>query len=339
MDMRVSIMTLLSIAVLLSGCTTVLGPEGGNERAAADAQFIYKETLRDQESLRGESLKDIKTYSDPAKAAQALQRPTAVAADAFRVYATDRVPDGRLTIFDRSLRTMTTLTAPMVLAPAVAAPYREPSAVAVDAAGYVYIADPLQSRVFGLDRDGRLLYTIGLTGDLVFPSALAMDSDRGRLYVADRNSNVVRVYGVRGTLLLTIGGGGTKKDLRMPIGIAVDRSGRCYVLDGAKNRVLIYDGEGKFLSGFPITTGRMGAAVKPAGMAVDSAGRIYVSDTMSNSILIFDGDGAFLQQWGKMGNRQGEFWHPSGIFIDKQDTIFIADQMNGRIQVYERQEK
>lgn len=330
---------ILILGLLLSalpGCAVILGHDEPAETGPVAGQFdlVYVETLRDQASLRGENLLDMKRYGDPVQASQALQRPVDVSADTFRVYVVDRHPAGRLTIFERGPRTMTSLTAPLAPPILPQVPFIEPSAVALDEAGYVYVADAGQGRVFGLDTAGTLLFTLGKTGDLSFPVSLAVDGRRGRLYVADRNANVVRVYVSRSVLLFTIGGSGKKGELRMPIGVAVDSAGRSYVLDGARARVRLYDEQGAFLKAFPVRVDKESPAVKPAGIAVDSSGRIYVTDTLNNVIHIFDREGTLLRRWGRMGTRRDEFWSPTGIFIDGQDTIYVADQMNGRIQVY-----
>ena len=334
---RVLIIILVVSAAALAGCAAVLGTDEGSEEAYAEAQIrlVYAETLRDQESLRGESLRDVKTYDDPVKAAQALQRPSAVAADPFRVYVTDRAPSGRLVIFDRGLRTMASLTAPVLPATISSPPYLEPTAVALDEAGYVYVADAGRGRVYGLDRSGALLFTIGNTGELSYPAALAVDKKQGRLYVADRNANSVLVYAARGRLLFRIGSSGRKGDLRRPVGVAVDRDGQCYVLDGARNRVRLYDANGAFLKAFRVSSGMKGAAVRLTGIAINSAGHIYVVDQLNSVIIVLDKDGTLLRRWGRMGNSRDEFWNPSGIFIDGQDAVYVADQMNGRIQVYQ----
>lgn len=337
--MRSRRILLLCIAALCSSCAVIVGQDEPSEdlRAAKQIRFVYVETLRDENSLSGESLREVKDYDDPVKAGRALQRPTSVAADPFRIYVTDRSPIGRLAMFDRGLRTMTTQTGPIVPAPMAGEPFIEPMAVALDVTGYVYVADAVQGRVFGLDRNGALAFTIGKTGDLASPAALAVDSKLNRLYVADRNAHAVRIYDFRGHPLFSIQGSSKKGDLRMPVGVAVDRDGRCYVLDGTRKRVYVYDRSGVFLRTFPVASGKGESAERPVGIAVDSAGLVYVSDQMSNRIFIFDGDGSFLQHWGRMGNRRDEFWGPAGIFIDQQDTIYIADEMNGRIQVYQRE--
>jgi DNA-binding beta-propeller fold protein YncE len=326
-----------SLVTVAAGCSVILGPSDESEEAlsAAQIRFQYIETLRDQESLRGESLREVKVYADASTAAQALLRPVSVAADHARVYVTDGPSPGRLAIFDRGLRTMVTLTAPALPAGMVTTPYIEPVAVTVDEAGYVYVADPGQAKVFGLDPAGGLLFTLGKTGDLSYPAALAADPKRGRLYIADRNANRVRVHAFRGEQLFALGGSGKPGDLRRPVGVALDRAGLCYVLDGSRERVFIYDTNGVHLRDFPVSPGEKTVARRPAGIAIDRAGHIYVSDQLNSVILIFDPNGVPLQQWGRMGSGRDEFWSPSGIYIDGQDMIYIADQMNGRVQVYQ----
>lgn len=327
----------LCLGLTLSGCALILGGEDAAPPATGTLRIDYVETLRDSASLRGESFRDTKVFGDPAAAALALHQPVAVAADAFRVYVADRSP-ARLVIFDRGERNATIVSGPSPTLPVPAAGFSsfiDPTAVAIVEGGTVYVADAQLGRVVGLDRTGAMLLLIGHRGELASPAGLAVDLARDRLYVADQSVGRVRVFTLRGHMLFDIGGSGKKNDLKMPVGVAVTRTGMSYVLDARALRVFVYDAEGKPLRSFRLIDERGAKLVKPAGIALDSAGHVYVTDTVSNSVVVYGQDGVFLQRWGSMGSRRDELWSPAGIFIDSRDTIYIADQMNGRVQVYQ----
>lgn len=305
----------------------------------------YVETLREQASLRGESFRINKQPASPAEAAVMLRRPTAVAADLFRVYVTDRYTEpalgstARIFIFERSSQTVSIIrsdSSPTAAMYETRARLIDPFGIAVDAAGMIYVSDAQQGLVFGLDRLGARLLTVGRMGDLGYPVSVAVDAPRGRLYVADRQGGVVRAFTTRGERLFDLGVPDRKKGrLRMPVGVAVDRGGTCYVLEAGRKKVQVYDVNGRNVRSFPLTAGANSAGMKPAGIAVDSDGHVYVTDVFNNAIHIFDADGSYLQSLGRMGSNRDEFWSPLGIFIDSRDTIFIADEMNSRIQVYQ----
>ena len=328
------------VAVMLAmfaSCSFIAGTEEGAQ--AIDAQRVpldYIETLMNAASVQGQGFQRVNQASD---AATSLKLPAGVFADANRVYVTDLYTGGtvsapRVIVLDRGAGTFSAL--PVPVAPADGK-LLNPVDVAVSADTVVFVADAQQGRVFGYDRRGTLLLIIGKSGDLIRPVSLALDQVRARLYVADSHARSVRVYSTLGDQLFSIGGTSASGPggLRTPIGVALDREGRIFVLDQHRRRVHVYDPDGNILQTFPVSDGVPGGPWQPKALAVDSAGHIYVTDSIHNTVLIFDRDGKFRTTWGKMGSQPGDFWSPMGIFIDPRDMIYIADQTNGRVQVYQ----
>ncbi len=316
----------------IAGRNDVLSPTGG-----AELRLLYVETLRNEASLRGESLRELANATDPATT---LQRPNSVFADAFRVYVTDTYPykptgpgaavtSARVFVFERGERTVRVLDSTKDVR------LLAPSGIAVDATGVIFVSDSQQGRVFGYDRNGRLLMEIGRAGDFSSPSGLAVDSFRNRLYVADSHARQVKVYTTAtGNRLSEISGSETT-GFKFPTAITLDRAGNLYVLDGRGLRVVVYDPDGKFVRAFGISGGVPGISVRPRGIAADSAGHVYVTDSVNNNVLIFDVDGTLLRTWGRTGALIGDFLTPAGIFIGDHDYIYIADQTNGRVQIFQ----
>ena len=325
---------LLLLTYLAAGCAVIAGPEEASDQGFPGRQLRieYRETLRNQASLGGESLRET-SYGVPAGAS--LQQPNSVYADQFRVYVTDRLPSPRVVIFDRGERTMTVISGPTPsVIPAVQ--FVDPSGVAVDEVNNIYVADPPQGKVFGLDRKGAPRLVFGATGELSYPAALAVDRRRGRLYIVDKHAHVVRVYAGMGARLFELSDMGKEPALRAPVAIALDRTGNSYTLDTSPSRVIVHGSDGRFLRSFPVKNKAAGGKSRLRGIAVDSRGHIYITDHLNSMILIFGPDGAFLQSWGRLGSAMhDDFRNPAGIFIDEQNKIYIADQMNGRIQVYQ----
>ncbi len=326
----------ISILFGVSACSVIIGKHDAQPAAELPFRLTFIESLRNAKSLRGESFREFagNTPSPPS-----LQRPTSVFADQFRVYVTDSgLPDG-IVIFERANGTFAVL-------PTANGPGKllAPTGVVVDGAGVIYVSDGQQGRVFGYDRTGRLLTVFGRPlplqtlqglGDLVAPAGLAVDLARNRLYIADTQAQQVKVFGAAGMHLFDIGNSGRKGDLKFPVGVAVDRSGTVYVLDGLRLRVYLFDPDGKFLSSFSLKGTVAGQSLKPRGIAVDSAGHVYVVDSVNNNVLIFDPNGSLVVTWGRTGTLNGDFWTPVGIFIDSHDLVYIADQTNSRIQTFQ----
>jgi DNA-binding beta-propeller fold protein YncE len=326
------LITTLLIAVSSAGCAFIAGQDdpGAPGEGVKHIRLNYVETLRNQASLRGEGFLDVvHTAGTPTT----LQRPNSVFADAFRVYVTDQAQPPRVFIFDRGDRTASILAVPV---PPAAGSLVNPLGIAVDIDGVIYVADAQQGKVFGYDRNGALLLTFGKTGDLAYPTGIAIDKRRNRIHIADSHAHLVKTFTILGERLFEIGvAGPADQRPKSPAGIALDGEGRIHVLDSRSRRVLIYDPEGRFMRSFPLSRGGAGDSVKPGGIAVDSAGHIYVTDSVNNNILIFESDGSFLRTWGKTGNLKGDFWSPQGLFIDERDMLYVADQTNSRVQVYQ----
>ncbi len=326
-----------------TGCSMIVGKDDTPVQKGLTLRFV--ETLRNEASLRGESLKEASYNTDRATT---LQQPNSVFADAFRVYVTDTAnivsattsTFARVFVFDRGERTVAifdgTQPPPADTIGIDKGTLIAPGGITVDAAGTLWVSDSQQGKVFGYTRNGRLLSIIGKFGELARPVGLAADYHRNRLYIADAHAQLVKVFSTDGARLFEIGASGKAgEDSKFPGAIALDRNGNLSVLDTKRRLVRKYDPDGKFVKTFGLSGADPGSAVKPRGLAIDSDGHLYVTDTASNNILVFDQEGELLFTWGRTGSLSGEFWSPAGIFIDDRDFIYIADQTNGRIQIFQ----
>ncbi len=183
------------------------------------------------------------------------------------------------------------------------------SAVAVDSAGNLYIADSDNYRIRKVSPDG-VITTIagtgtgGYSGDgglainaqINLPYAVAVDS-AGNVYIADL-SYVVRKVSPEG-IITTVAGNGTKgysgdggpatnASLNVPTGIAVDNAGNLYIADFYNQRVRMVSPERTITTVAGGGTAALGAygngeggpatnaEVDPLAVAVDAAGNLYI---------------------------------------------------------------
>jgi Bacterial Ig-like domain (group 3)/NHL repeat len=193
-----------------------------------------------------------------------------------------------------------------------------PSAVAVDASGNLYIADTNNQRIRKVT--GTTISTIAGNGDELFagdggaataasldlPTGVAVDAS-GKVYIADRHNQRVRV---------------------------VDTSGNISTLAGS--------GAVTFAGGFS-GDGSSGAAAtlaKPSGVSVDAAGKVYIADTdnqrirqVSNGAIATvagTGDQGF---GGDAGPATGAILNsPKAVAPDAAGNFAIADKLNERIR-------
>ena len=208
--------------------------------------------------------------------------------------------------------------------PATDADLYNPSAVAVDAGGNVYIADRDNGRIRKVDNAGIITTVAGggsfsfndegglaINGYLGHPTDIVFNG-RGDLYIADPDYNRVRKIDANGIITTVVGictstsctgsfsgdgGLASTAGLNHPTGLAFDANGNLYIADTGNNRIRKVDGNdiittvaGNGLEGFG---GDGGAATSaelssPSAVAVDVAGNLYINDGVAGSYYFPD---------------------------------------------------
>lgn len=178
-------------------------------------------------------------------------------------------------------------------------------------------------------------------GELSAPGRVAIDSDSGDVYVADRGNDRIEVYGAEaggGTYLTQFGAG-----LDAPFGIAIDQgSGDVYVTDSGNSRIVKYNSDGAAVPTFTIDAGftspALGTAANQIGdfeadIAVDpTSGDLLVADAANNLVKRFSSSGAHLANFGGSDSPDGAFTGlldldvaPNGdiVVLDSQGPVFV----------------
>ena len=206
--------------------------------------------------------------------------------------------------------------------PALGASFHDLGAVAVDAAGNLFIGDAVNNRIRRVDAASQIVTTIagtgisGFSGDggpatqaqLRGPFGVAVDS-AGNLYIADFNNHRIRRVDQATQTITTIAGTGvpvssadsgpaTQTALNGPNGVSVDAAGNLYVAELGGHRIRRIDIASGIIaavagSGESTVFGDNGPATKaglnlPWSAAVDSDGNIYFADTLNNRICKVD---------------------------------------------------
>lgn len=261
--------------------------------------------------------------------------------------------------------------------PALRATLNFPSAVAVDAAGHLYIADTMNHRIRRVDAATGTITTVAGTGQKRFggdggpgtaaalnePTALALDG-RGGLYIADQSNNRVRRLDLATGTIRTAAGNGesgysgdgvpaTEASLAGPSGLAVGPDGALYIADTFNGRIRRVDPETGLIGtvagdgseyryqGHP---GEFSTSLsRPYGIAIEREGHLLITDSDSHLIRRWDCRrkiitlvaGTGLAQYSGDGGppAAGGLSYPFGVAVDGTGNIYIADTFNHRIRV------
>jgi len=181
----------------------------------------------------------------------------------------------------------------------------------------------------------------GKTASFNEPVGPAVDS-AGNLYVADRQSHLIRKISPEG-IVTTLTGTSFKK----PNGVTVDAAGNVYVADIDDHSIQKITPAGAVttlagLSGTPGSNDGTGTAARfnsPSAIAVDSKGTVYVTDSGNNLIRKITPTGVVttLAGSGMEGKDDGtgtaaSFASLCGIAVDSEGTVYVTDGENNLIR-------
>jgi tripartite motif-containing protein 71 len=218
-------------------------------------------------------------------------------------------------------------------------------AVAVDAAGNIYVADTGHSRVEVFSPSGGLLRTWGKTafaaGALTLPLDVAT-GPTGNVVVVATNGllSPIQVFSRSFDFLSTwyaVGSAPIGHHWFSPSAVAVGPDGSVWVTDRNNDliRHLSATGTQEGTIGAPGGGHAPGALEWPNGVAVGPTGNVYVADTGNNRVQEFAPDGKLLAgDLGASAAGYRQLLHgPRALAVDGSGDVYLADTDNDRVVV------
>ncbi|GAB3690750.1 hypothetical protein GCM10027592_08230 [Spirosoma flavus] len=255
---------------------------------------------------------------------------------------------------------------------AINANLANPTGVAVDGSGNLYIADQKNHRIRKVTTSGIISTvagngTLGFSGDGGLAINASMDNPNGvavnasgSLFIIDNGNQRIRKVTPAGSITTVAGNGSagfsgdggpaTAASLNNPSGIAIDTGNNLFIADRYNHRIRKVTPAGSITTiagnGSAGFSGDSGPALNarlnnPNDVSVDTSGTLYIADLLNNRIRsvltsgiirTVAGSGSYGFS-GDGGSALGaKLANPSGVATDNLGNIFVADLLNNRIR-------
>ena len=159
-----------------------------------------------------------------------------------------------------------------------------PSAIALDSLGRVYVVDTWNSMVKVFEPDGRLLDVIGTgekgngAGEFDIPAGIHVMED-GRIFVVEYHNSRVQVFDENRTFVTTIGTlGDGDYQFAAPTDVFIDVNGRMFIADSGNHRIQVFDEDRNYIATIGPGENEDEGIMSPRDVTLDKNGRIYIVD-------------------------------------------------------------
>ncbi len=247
------------------------------------------------------------------------------------------------------------------------ATFNEPTALAVDASGNIYVADygnnlireisaaGVVSTVAGSGMQGAV-NTIAANASFNGPTGLCLDA-AGNIYIADNNNNQIRMISAGNVTTIAgsdsigaVDGVGANAYFFAPTGIVNDQAGNLYVTDAGNNlirKVVPSSGQVTTVAGNANTGAANGALLSssfnnPSGIAIDGSGNLYVADMLNNTIRGISLSAQKVTTIAGISDTTAEdrdgpdtsalFYDPASVAVDATGNIYVAEYVTNVIR-------
>jgi sugar lactone lactonase YvrE len=258
---------------------------------------------------------------------------------------------------------------------ATSAKLSNPTGVAVDASGNVYIADAANGLVEQMSPAGQIVVVAGGGGTvpsytseaatsakLNNPTGVAVDPS-GNVYIADQGNNLVEE--VTSGQIVVIAGGGIKTPSNAfprsastvlfinPSAVAVDGAQNVYIVDQGRSKideltagqVTVIIGGGSTVPSFTAEAATSALLNSPSGVNLDAKGNLYVADkgnglieevSGGQIIAAVAGGGSTIPTTAGGTASSAQLNGPTGTAVDAIGNVYIADRGNNLVERLEK---
>lgn len=236
--------------------------------------------------------------------------------------------------------------------PAASAMLNQPTLMALDSAGNLYISDSGNNTIRKVSTAG-IITTVAGTGsagyngdgiaatsaELSSPRGIAFDA-AGNLYIADAGNERIRMISFASGIISTAAGNGTqgcnndvasKATFNGPLGLAFDSGGALYISDAGNGIVRkLSNGYVSSFAGTCVQT----AFQFPWGLATDGSGNVYVADDFAKRVFKVDSNGSQTLVAGNgAGGNTGDGGLATGAGVTLTDPRSVALDSAGNILI------
>ncbi|MFQ5653551.1 MAG: 6-bladed beta-propeller [Planctomycetota bacterium] len=206
---------------------------------------------------------------------------------------------------------------------------RKPVQCGFDAEGNFYVADRERRQVVCYDPEMRYLRAYGPLDEGFTPVDVVVDGER--VYVCDIGNRLVQIFDRSSReWLRSIG---DPASLTGPTNIALNRAGECHIVDTIRNRVLVYDEEGRQVRQIGDRGDVVGQFGRAKGIDIDDEGYVYVVDAASEVCQIFTPEGEIALFFGGHGVGPGDLYLPTDVYLAREGFEYFDKHRDPGFQI------